>query len=96
MGRVGAYRWGQVKHMALEQRVKLARLIVALDEDDKEAVVAAYIDMGIRTKRMGEYILGLHTSECCCMPCERDKGDRGRARPTSRSFARILLDCILF
>lgn len=46
-------RW-QVKHMELEQRVKLARLMVALDEDNKEAVVAAYIDMGIRTKRMGE------------------------------------------
>lgn len=41
--------------MELEQRVKLARLIVALDEGDKEAVVAAYIDMGIRTKRMGKY-----------------------------------------
>lgn len=40
--------------MELDQRVKLAKLMVALDEDDKEAVVAAYIDMGIRTKRMGE------------------------------------------
>lgn len=48
----------QVKHMELEERVKLARLIVALDEDDKDGVVAAYIDMGVRTKRMGEYVRG--------------------------------------
>lgn len=40
--------------MGLEQRVQLARLIVALAEDDQEAVVKAYTDMGIRTKRMGE------------------------------------------
>ena len=40
--------------MELDQRVKLARLIVALDEDDRDAVVSAYVDMGVRTKRMGE------------------------------------------
>lgn len=44
----------QVKHMELEQRVKLARLILALAEDDREAVVAAYTAMGVRTKNMGE------------------------------------------
>lgn len=42
--------------MELEQRVKLARLIVALAEGDKEHVVSAYTDMGIRTKRMGEQL----------------------------------------
>lgn len=40
--------------MELEQRVKLARLIVALADDDREQVVSAYTAMGIRTKRMGE------------------------------------------
>lgn len=40
--------------MELEQRVKLARLIVALADDDREKVVSAYTAMGIRTKRMGE------------------------------------------
>lgn len=40
--------------MELEQRVKLARLILALAEDDREAVVAAYTAMGVRTKNMGE------------------------------------------
>lgn len=40
--------------MELEQRVKLARLILALAEDDRDAVVAAYTAMGVRTKNMGE------------------------------------------
>ena len=40
--------------MELEQRVKLARLILALAEDDRGAVVAAYTAMGVRTKNMGE------------------------------------------
>lgn len=40
--------------MDLEKRVKLARLIVALEEDDRDKVVTAYTDMGVRTKRMGE------------------------------------------
>lgn len=40
--------------MELEQRVKLARLIVALADDDREQVVSAYTAMGIRTKRMGK------------------------------------------
>lgn len=47
-------RCRQVKHMGLEERVKLARLIVALAEDDRPAVVKAYTDMGVRTKRMGQ------------------------------------------
>lgn len=40
--------------MELEQRVKLARLITALAEDDRERVVDAYKAMGIVTERMGE------------------------------------------
>eukprot|EP00903_Cladosiphon_okamuranus_P009325 g8894.t2 len=63
-GKLGLIDYGQVKHMDLEQRVKLARLMVALDEDDQEAVVAAYIDMGIRTKRMDPEVLYLHAKVC--------------------------------
>lgn len=44
--------------MRLEERVKLARLIVALADDDKEAVVKAYTDMGFRTAKMGERGIG--------------------------------------
>lgn len=40
--------------MGLEDRVRLARLIVALADDDKDAVVKAYTGMGVRTERMGE------------------------------------------
>ncbi|CAM9173352.1 unnamed protein product [Pylaiella littoralis] len=63
-GKLGLIDYGQVKHMGLEQRVKLARLIVALDEDDREAVVAAYIDMGVRTKHMDPEVLYLHAKAC--------------------------------
>lgn len=45
--------------MDLEQRVKLARLIVALADDDRDKVVSAYKGMGVVTKNMGEI---LHTS----------------------------------
>ncbi|CAM9270428.1 unnamed protein product [Discosporangium mesarthrocarpum] len=51
-GKLGLIDYGQVKHMTLPDRVKLARLVVALAEDDKEAVVGAYTDMGFKTKRM--------------------------------------------
>lgn len=44
--------------MQLEERVKLARLIVALAEDDREGVVKAYTDMGVRTAKMGEGVGG--------------------------------------
>lgn len=54
----------QVKHMGLEHRVKLARLMVALAEDDRDAVVAAYTDMGVRTKRMGKYRKSVLESGC--------------------------------
>lgn len=40
--------------MELEQRVKLARLIVALEDDDRDKVVSAYKDMGVVTQNMGE------------------------------------------
>ncbi|CAM9998246.1 unnamed protein product, partial [Ectocarpus sp. 12 AP-2014] len=63
-GKLGLIDYGQVKHMALEERVKLAKLIVALDEDDREGVVRAYIDMGIRTKRMDPEVLYLHAKAC--------------------------------
>lgn len=72
MGRDGSVL--QVKHMELEQRVKLARLIVALDEDDREAVVAAYIDMGIRTKRMSECEAGRESERAREREKERAEG----------------------
>ncbi|CAM9857266.1 unnamed protein product [Laminaria digitata] len=66
-GKLGLIDYGQasaslaqVKHMELEQRVKLARLILALAEDDREAVVAAYTAMGVRTKNMDPEVLYLH------------------------------------
>ena len=36
----------QVKYLNLEQRLTLARLIVAINEGNKEKVVEVYTDMG--------------------------------------------------
>jgi aarF domain-containing kinase len=47
--RLGLIDCGQVKHINLEQRLQLARLIVAIANKDKEAVVKYYVDMGTRT-----------------------------------------------
>lgn len=37
---------GQVKHITLEQRIELAKLILAIARKDKEAVVKQYCAMG--------------------------------------------------
>ncbi|CAM9352985.1 unnamed protein product [Ascophyllum nodosum] len=63
-GKLGLIDYGQVKHMALDQRLKLARLIVALADDDRERVVDAYIDMGFVTKNMDPEVLYLHAKAC--------------------------------
>lgn len=71
----------QVKHMELEQRVKLARLILALAKDDREAVVAAYTAMGVRTKNMGER----HTGKVVGLAHPRSEGGTGNERASGGS-----------
>ena len=51
---LGLIDFGQVKHLNLEQRLKFARMIVALNVDDRKRVVQALLDMGHRTKYCNE------------------------------------------
>ena len=46
--------FGQVKHLNLEQRLRFAHMIVALNVDDRKRVVQALLDMGHRTKYCNE------------------------------------------
>mmetsp|Transcript_9354 Transcript_9354/g.12264 ORF Transcript_9354/g.12264 Transcript_9354/m.12264 type:complete len:665 (-) Transcript_9354:256-2250(-) len=48
--RLGLIDYGQVKHLDLISRLKLARLIVALNVDDKDRIADRLYDMGHRTK----------------------------------------------
>ena len=47
----------QVKHLTVPQRVKLARLIVSLAEDNEAATLKNYIDMGYRSKHMNPDVI---------------------------------------
>ncbi|TFJ83480.1 hypothetical protein NSK_005218 [Nannochloropsis salina CCMP1776] len=49
-GEGGGMGGREVKHITLEQRLQLARLIVAVAKKDKEKVVACYRAMGFRTR----------------------------------------------
>lgn len=56
-GRLGLIDYGQVKQLTLQQRVALARLIVALDDGNEEEIVARYVELGNRTKFMDPWVL---------------------------------------
>eukprot|EP00178_Gracilaria_changii_P006428 TRINITY_DN210_c0_g2_i1.p2 TRINITY_DN210_c0_g2~~TRINITY_DN210_c0_g2_i1.p2 ORF type:complete len:540 (-),score=100.10 TRINITY_DN210_c0_g2_i1:10444-12063(-) len=52
-GRLGLVDYGQVKHMSLEDRIIYAKLIVAINRDDRDEVVRIMKDeVGFRTKNM--------------------------------------------
>lgn len=51
-GRLGLIDYGQVKKLDLATRAKVARMIVALAEDDEDKIVRSTIDLGYRTKNM--------------------------------------------
>eukprot|EP01113_Clastostelium_recurvatum_P045809 TRINITY_DN7932_c0_g1_i1.p1 TRINITY_DN7932_c0_g1~~TRINITY_DN7932_c0_g1_i1.p1 ORF type:complete len:573 (+),score=140.36 TRINITY_DN7932_c0_g1_i1:36-1754(+) len=56
-GRIGLIDYGQVKVMALQDRVHLAKIIVALYEGTPENVVEEARALGLRTKRMDPYVI---------------------------------------
>ena len=56
-GRLALIDFGQTKRMSVADRLALARLIVALDEDDKEAIVAEMRAMGFSTRTNSPYTL---------------------------------------
>ena len=50
-GRLGLIDYGQVKRLSLSERVKYAKLILALARDDREEIVRLYFDeLGTKTK----------------------------------------------
>ena len=60
-GRLGLIDYGQVKRIPKEMRLRYARLILALAEDNKVAAVKEMREMGYRTKYMKDevtYLLG--------------------------------------
>ncbi|PXF47144.1 kinase UbiB [Gracilariopsis chorda] len=57
-GRLGLVDYGQVKRMSLEDRIVYAKLIVALNRDDRDEVVRIMSDeIGFRTKYMKKDII---------------------------------------
>eukprot|EP00040_Diaphanoeca_grandis_P006761 m.38561 g.38561 ORF g.38561 m.38561 type:complete len:570 (-) comp17941_c1_seq1:118-1827(-) len=59
-GRIGLIDYGQVKRIDNETRLKIAKLIVALCDDDSERIVACQINNGMRTRDMDPYVLEAH------------------------------------
>lgn len=57
-GRLGLIDYGQVKHMTLDERIKLARLIVSLAENKEDEILRIFTkDLGTKTKKMRKDIL---------------------------------------
>ena len=60
-GRVGLIDFGQTKRINRKTRLGLARLIVALCDDDEEAIVSATVANGLRTRDMDPWVLEMHS-----------------------------------
>lgn len=50
-GRVGLIDYGQVKRIDLSTRLNYAELILYLADDDREAVVKKYREIGVQTEK---------------------------------------------
>mmetsp|Transcript_7201 Transcript_7201/g.9383 ORF Transcript_7201/g.9383 Transcript_7201/m.9383 type:complete len:532 (+) Transcript_7201:81-1676(+) len=59
-GKLGLIDYGQVKEISKEERITLARLILALSRDDKDEIVKTYTQMGFRTKKMNPDVIYKH------------------------------------
>lgn len=71
-GRLGLVDYGQVKRLGLEERIIYAKLIVAINRDDREEVVRLMTDeVGFRTKNMDPNIIYLTAAFFNC----RDSDD---------------------
>jgi len=56
-GRVGLIDWGQVKRIGREERVKLARLFIALADRDQVLTAKLWADCGFATQHMDPWCL---------------------------------------
>jgi aarF domain-containing kinase len=57
---IGLIDYGQVKRLSKETRHLFAKLLIALDDENKEAVVQLMQEAGMRTKRMDPEVLYLY------------------------------------
>eukprot|EP00049_Salpingoeca_infusionum_P003030 m.62438 g.62438 ORF g.62438 m.62438 type:complete len:567 (+) comp11912_c0_seq2:1558-3258(+) len=55
-GRLGLIDFGQVKELPVEDRIQLARLIVALADEDEDKVFQVHHEMGFRTEKGSKYV----------------------------------------
>lgn len=56
-GRVGLIDWGQVKRIEKEERLRIARLVIALADRDQLLTAQLWRDCGFVTKHMDEWCL---------------------------------------
>jgi len=56
-GRIGLIDFGQVKRIDVATRRKLARLLVAVGDQDRAGIVDAFVDLGVRSERMDPQFL---------------------------------------
>ena len=56
-GRVGLIDWGQVKRIGKEERLRIARLVIALADRDQLLTAQLWRDCGFVTKHMDEWCL---------------------------------------
>jgi len=61
-GKLGLIDYGQVKKLTLEQRLRIAELVVALADGNREGVVDAYTRMGFRTAKMDHGVIHAHAT----------------------------------
>ena len=55
-GKLGLIDYGQVKHLDLEARLKLAKLMIYLKRDDTQMIIKQVENMGLRTQNMDPWV----------------------------------------
>ncbi|GMI54956.1 hypothetical protein ScalyP_jg3585 [Parmales sp. scaly parma] len=63
-GKLGLIDYGQVKRISNEDRILLARMVIALCEDDKEEVVRLIRAVGYKTKKMNDDLHYIYAKIC--------------------------------
>jgi aarF domain-containing kinase len=57
---LGLIDYGQVKRLSKESRQLFAKLIIALDDDDKEKIIACMKEAGMKTQNMDPEVIYLY------------------------------------
>eukprot|EP01083_Nonionella_stella_P163719 539721_1 len=56
-GKLGLIDYGQVKHLEVQQRIDLAKLMVYLAANDRDKIIQQIVQMGLETKYMDEWVI---------------------------------------